>query len=283
MEERIQRFKIPTDDDARLWRYMRMNRFNSMLVTGSAYFCRLDRLEDQFESALSPRALDAAVEELAREGVARCLLPAGVDPYDAAYLATGSGDALDRASIFVNCWQKNPHESWAMWKQFARDGVAIRSTVGRLVDSFNPEGTAPRVFPGEVEYIDHETDEMLCPFPWLYKNHMFGWEQEVRAWTVQKPREHSIVGFNEDHPEGLNIRVDLSVLVDGVVVLPGSNEETRQNVQILLAENGLPDKPVLASAADTIPEYRQYHNLNRQSLLEMGIDFPIHRDEEESD
>ena len=91
------------------------------------------------------------------------------------------------------------------------------------------------------------------------------------------PRETSIVGFNEDHPDGLEIYVDLATMIEAVVVSPGSGEDTRANVQHLLEQNGLAGIHVLASAADTEPYYREYYALNRQTILDRGIAVEIHR------
>jgi hypothetical protein len=106
---------------------------------------------------------------------------------------------------------------------------------------------------------------------------MFSWEREVRLWKPFMPRETSSVGFNEDHPDGLDMRVDLATLIESVVVSPGSGEETIANVQQLLEQNGLARIPVLASAADTVPYYREYYALNRQAILDRGIAIEIHR------
>jgi hypothetical protein len=284
LEEYCTLHKIPRDDNSIVWRYMRTKYFVSMTLTSMAYFRRLDRLEDQFEAAYSPHGYEATADELTRMAAERNIeLPEGVDPTDTSLLTMGSIEAIERASVFVNCWHRNDHESWAMWKLFARDadtndrGVAIRSTIGRLKDSFNAGLELARVLIGDVEYIDHETDPMPCPLQWLYKNHMFSWEREVRLWKPFGPRETSIVGFNEDHPEGFGMRVDLATLIGSVVVSPGSGEETRASVQHLLEQNGLAGIPVLASAADTEPYYRKYYDLNRQTILDGGIAIEIHR------
>jgi hypothetical protein len=276
--------KIPLDDDSMVWRYMRIKYFVSMILTSMAYFRRLDRLEDQFEAAYSPHGYEATADELTRMAAERNVeLPEGVDPTDTSLLTMGSIEAIERASVFVNCWHRNDHESWAMWKLFARDadtndgGVAIRSTIGRLKDSFNAGLEIARVSIGDVEYIDHETDPMPCPLQWLYKNHMFSWEREVRLWKPFMPRETSIIGFNDDHPDGLDMRVDLATLIESVVVSPGSGEQIRANVQLLMEQNGLSGIPVLASVADTEPYYREYYALNRQTILDRGIAIEIHR------
>jgi hypothetical protein len=96
-------------------------------------------------------------------------------------------------------------------------------------------------------------------------------------WKPFMPRETSIIGFNDDHPDGLDMRVDLATLIESVVVSPGSGEQIRANVQLLMEQNGLSGIPVLASVADTEPYYREYYALNRQTILDRGIAIEIHR------
>lgn len=279
-EELLRSFKVPFgNDDDRAWCYMSIDKFVSLVVSGSAYFRRLDLLVDEFEGALSKVGHEAQVAELIRAATEHNLVPEGVDPYEVAYLSTGSMDALVRASIYTNYWTRNPHESWAMWKNFGQNGVAIGSTIGRLRDAFladAPLGEPGRVFIGEVEYIDHETDDMTWTLPFLYKHQMFSWEREIRVGVFHYPREHSVVSFNADHPKFLYLPVNLDVLIDQVVVAPGSGEEFRTCVQTLLGQNELAGKHVHLSAADRIPEYRRIHLMNRQTLLDTGKEIPIH-------
>lgn len=285
-QELLRRYKVPfDDDDARLWRYMSIDKSVSLVVSSTAYFRRLDLLQDQYEGALSTIGHAAHVAAIAQAAQERGLVPEGGDPYTQAYLAAGSGDELIRASIYTNCWTRNPHESWALWNYSGQNGVAIRSTIGRVRDAFQrgaPLDEPGPVFIGEVQYIDHESDDMDWTLPFLYKNYMCDWEREVRVGAFHFPREYSMKGFNEDHKTGLFLPIDLETLIDQVVVAPRSSEEFRAQVQIVMAEQGLAGKPANFSAADRTPEYRRIHQINQQALSDSDSEVPIHGTERES-
>jgi ribosomal protein S10 len=59
-----------------------------------------------------------------------------------------------RKDFFVNCWHANAIESMAMWDLYSNKGVAIRSTVERLLLAF--EGQAQACW---VTYVDHGAEE----------------------------------------------------------------------------------------------------------------------------
>jgi hypothetical protein len=200
-----------------------------------------------------------------------------------ALLAMLNSEANVRASIYVNCWHCNDYESFAMWKLFARDtetghgGIAIRSTKGRLRESVNPDRSKPVAVPGDVAYYDRRIEAMPCPFNWLCKDQMFSWEREVRIWVRNPPREYSIQGYNEDHPDGIFVPTNLDMLIEEVVLPPGSNEEDQVRVRQLLDEFGLDHVPVQPSAADAEPYYRPYLELNREIIRAHGIEVPVHQ------
>ena len=85
-------------------------------------------------------------------------LPIWSDVMRAAHTSVDALDHLKLNSLvfkhlnFFNCWHMNDAESDAMWKIYiymrGGDGVAIRSTAGRLMDCFTE--TPERIYLGEV-------------------------------------------------------------------------------------------------------------------------------------
>jgi hypothetical protein len=283
VEEPLRVHRIPQDDESVIWRYMRTKYFIDLLQSRAMYFRRLDRLQDQFEGAVSDDEFEAIALELAELARERGIeMPAGVDMEDAARLAAADGEALDRASVYVNCWHWSDYESWAMWHLFAHDnvtgdkGVAIRSTKGRLWDAVNPDQAKPRAILGDVGYYDRRTEPMPCLLPWLCKDQMFSWEREVRAWIPAPPRRYGPLRNYDDHLPGKQLSVNPETLIEAIVVPPGTREVDRARVCQLLAEFGLPLVPVLKSAADEIPFYRGSREHNRQVLEARGVELPEH-------
>ena len=90
---------------------------------------------------------------------------------------------------FFNCWHMNDGASDAMWKLYVKgsEGVAIQSTVGRLICSF--ASCSDTVYLGEVRYVDHATFAAPNGKPsgfsdYMFKRLAFRHEQEVRLGTL---------------------------------------------------------------------------------------------------
>jgi hypothetical protein len=167
------------NDRTPIWRYIDFTKLMSMLVGRSLFFCRADLLDDRFEGSMSRANL------LEREE------PLGDLTDDARELLSRVRRDEPRRT-FINSWTMGRHESVALWRLYVgdRDGVAIRSSLGRLTRSLEAE---PRpVHVGAVAYIDYETDPIpdddpLRPF--LFKRTSFDFERELRAVIQGSPAE----------------------------------------------------------------------------------------------
>src|SRR4051812_23990948 len=119
-----------------------------MLDSGSLYFARVDTLGDPFEGTY-PRALDSSITPAT-------LTEANVTPeWSKLIQHQRSMDRGNRHNVYVNCWHVNEGESDAMWKLYLKgsEGIAIRTTVGRLCQSFDP--TAPELIQvGRMKYLE---------------------------------------------------------------------------------------------------------------------------------
>jgi len=161
---------------------------------------------------------------------------------------------LDRQVVAVNCWHLNDYESAAMWPLYVqgKEGVAIQSTVGRLKRAFDP--STQDVVVGAVRYIDHSTDTIprnnfLQAF--LHKRKSFEHERELRA-LVFMP--HNRDGVQGPVPEdGIDVVVDLRVLVEAVHLAPGSPLWFENTVRSTLKVLGYEDLQVRRSGLEEEP------------------------------
>jgi hypothetical protein len=143
---------------------------------------------------------------------------------------------------FFNCWHMNDGESDAMWKIYVRgsEGVAIQSTVARLISSFN--ACPDTVYMGAIKYGDHarlasSTGTPLGFSDYMFKRLAFRHEQEVRLGTYRsdvRPEFFDVIGIlkipapgvkAEDvllspKRKGVCVAADIAVLVERVVVSP---------------------------------------------------------------
>lgn len=211
-------FTPPEDENVRIWRYMDFIQFMQLLETGCLYFMRLSELVDRFEGAL-PMPSAQQVEALGMQ-----INYSGIRP---------RLEHLNRNSCAVSCWHMNDYESAAMWGLYMKgdQGIAVRSTYKRLVDSF---GRARQdVFVGCVKYIDYTRDTIDWGNTFgaaLCKRKSFEHELELRAAVM--------VPLQPGQP-AVDVPVDLSLLVCAVYVAPSASEWVVQVVRRVVERYGL--------------------------------------------
>jgi len=161
---------------------------------------------------------------------------------------------LDRQVVAVNCWHMNDYESAAMWPLYVpgNEGIAIQSTVGRLKRAFEP--SLENVVIGAVRYIDHSTDTIprgnfLQAF--LHKRKSFEHERELRALVFMPQNTDGVQGPVPE--DGIDVTVDVRVLVEGIHLAPGSPVWFENTVRSTLKALGYDDLPVRRSGLDEEP------------------------------
>lgn len=206
-------------EDAKLWRYMSLPKFLSLLQTKSLFLCNLEVMarSDPFEGALpSSRFKHRNWETIADlPDSVRGRLP-GFLRKDESDLEIGFQRLKDlaesrirqayayRRSYFINCWHLNEHESSAMWDVYSRrnEGIAIVSTESNFMAAF--ENIDHDVMGGIVSYgnyddKDFEIDESNGLTPIVHKRNSFSYEREYRLayWdtSVTHKQLHAENGF----------------------------------------------------------------------------------------
>ena len=126
-------FLQPADSAAKIWRYLDLAKYISLLKNRTLHFTRLDQFSDPFEGTITKRKYEEIVQ-IAAQGEADKKIPWH---WQGRYFEILM--AMYRRAPrchFVNCWHMNEHESEAMWKLYARSeyAVSIESTYARLVN-----------------------------------------------------------------------------------------------------------------------------------------------------
>ena len=247
----------PPSPDAILWRYMDFIKFVSILEKQALFFSRVDKLEDPFEG-FWPTANRVNLENLFE----RIPLPLR---NNARQTMRSFIKALPRFTL-INCWHESPDESAAMWKLYSKDdnGIAIKTNFGSLAKSFT---TSEAIHIGRISYIDYETH--FIPEGWrlrafLCKRKSFEHEHEIRA-IVQKHSERDRISLSEDPNDeregkfnffqdicdvGNYYEVDLSLLIQEVIVSPYAPDWLLELVQSVAARYNLKAQVVKSSLAD---------------------------------
>lgn len=221
--------KEPPNHDARLWRYMDLQRFISIL----------DRKELYFPSAATLSKCDPFEGEPALEKI----YAASQKGQDEMRWLRLNADLFKHLNFF-NCWHMNDGESDAMWKLYSNgnDGVAIQSTVTRIKSCFDQSES--EVYMGMVNYdgrhtleLSDRTDVVITDY--MLKRPAFKHEQEVRLGTYRSDvndtyfergtLKHQGLNISVDDillnpkTEGVNVGVDVEILIEKLFISPLSH------------------------------------------------------------
>jgi hypothetical protein len=243
-------FSPPADPNVKIWRYMDLSKYVSLLENAALFFPRVDSMDDPYEGATSH------ANKCMRSAVYNGSIPPSVFAARTAHLL------WERQWTFINCWHMNEHESDAMWRLYARttDAVAIQSTYARL-HKVLPCGTQL----GIVKYIDYNTDWMPegnSFYPFMHKRKSFEHERELRALIQDTPLKPDPNGsaasvFDYDHANqgaGRMVSVRLQELVETIYIAPTAQTWFRDIVKGVTAKYQI-DLPVEQSALDQSPEF----------------------------
>lgn len=222
----------------KLWRYIELERFISLIKTSELYFCRADylRKDDPFEGTFPRIEYNYLVEHEGKE-VARNLFE------------------ITSKDTFINCWHLNDNESLAMWKLYSKNdkGIALQTDVQSFKDSF--ENSDLTIFAGKVQYIDYEKDYYYGRSgydyrlgngftAYIHKRIIYDYEKEYRA-ICTDPK-------NGKNRTGLTVKVTLNKLIQNIYLAPNTPENDF-NYIAEITNNISKDIKVVRSSYDSKP------------------------------
>lgn len=229
--------EVQVEGGETLWKYFCFDRFLSTLTASRLYFASANQFTDPFEGAVAVQL--------------------NVPPPDPRYAEM---ETVERAFFQlkrltkISCWHRAAYESDAMWKLYAGEskGIAICTTPDRIRAAFKPFRLKPEygvedLWGGPVEYVDLTQVRMrgvamLDRF--FFKHRAFEWEREYRlAISVRMAEE-----FGVQVPEnGIFVDVDLSALIERIVLGSTTTEAERATVVQHVAAAGLGDRLELST------------------------------------
>ncbi len=220
-----------------LWKYFRIERFISTLNDSHIYFASANQFTDPFEGAVAVQVNVPPPDPRYAE----------MEPAERAFFE------LKRLTK-ISCWHRAAYESDAMWKLYAGEhkGIAICTTPERMRAALKPYRLKPEygiedLWAGAVEYVDLTQARMrragmLDRF--FFKHRAFEWEREFRlAISVRMAEEF---GVNVP-PDGIFVEVDLTVLVERIVLGSTTTAEERATVTEQVRRVGLGDRLELST------------------------------------
>ena len=212
---------------------MDFTKFVAMLESDSLYFARADRLVDPFEAAYTEPMVEKYRD------------PKGNTKEQQKWWEVLNKFVLDKAKqrvkeFYVNCWHINSGESAAMWKLYLKsdEGLAIRSTISRLIESANKSGET--ILIGKVRYIDYNNasfDDTNHYNRIIHKRKSYEHENELRAVIVKDAEKKRYVEIEDgwkiellpefdfkNHDDGIKACNNMIDLIEKIYVAPSSRE-----------------------------------------------------------
>ena len=168
-------FTPTPNEDSKLWRYMSLPKFLSLIQQNSLFMGNLERMaqDDKFEGILpsanfvhrkwnSVNDVPLAVTNKLKMNVIfheTGDLHACLENYKEVQELRIKQAFAHRRSYFVNCWHLNEYESLAMWDTYSRkdEGIAIVSSESNFIDAFSSINND--IFGGVVKYADYDSPD----------------------------------------------------------------------------------------------------------------------------
>ena len=228
-------YSIPVSN-AKLWRYMDLAKFLSLLEYNSLFFTRIDHFQDPFEGALGIKKNEELWSTKEQEWKKKwieirnnsnniCLCDSELQLLAEQEFKKYRKNIKEwRTKNYVNCWHQSDCESEAMWQLYTRDcneGIAIQTTFERLYQALP---SVPQPSFGMVNYINFNeynnggTEKNFHPFEAVwYKRESFAHEKEFRI-VIED------IGENDFHDRNKKIRVDLNLLIENIYISPKADK-----------------------------------------------------------
>lgn len=240
--------------DAKLWRYLTMEKFINLLTRQQLYFARADQFKDRFEGSFPQRnhqervvyyaELMQKAHELSNKVAGFGSLPP--IPVDWMGMAQEWMQDLDaqrnkaRERTFITCWAQAERESTVLWENYAslQFGIALQTRVNQLQAQLSVPKSITSTL-GQVKYLDYDSEFMeegvrsgpgtgfnpLAAF--FHKRHQFSEEMEVRV-VLQQDLDV------EPPTQMMMLPINLQALLEQVVVSPDAPEWFFQDIQQLM-------------------------------------------------
>jgi hypothetical protein len=200
--------------DEKLWRYMDLSKFISLLSTEKLWLARPDTFTDSHEGKF-PLAMKDSLDKIYAK--------LGPCPRTDINSAEDFGRVLCR-NAYISCWHRNANENMVMWQIYGKDTnlVAIQTNVKSLKESLNDSKLNGLSFLlKNINYQNHSESKLEnYTIPFFIKRPHFEFEKETRILlSTNLARTTSC-----ETPLGHNCNIDTKTLIKEILVHPDSDE-----------------------------------------------------------
>lgn len=239
-------YLIPIEEDAILWRYMDLYKYESLLKKRALFFCRNDKYPDRFEGSLPKTEVESRYRQLEKIFSKNHSEESAREKANKIDNNIKNDRIVLRRATLVNSWSININESNAMWKLYLEKekGVAIQSNSSCIQHAL--KDSKYEIFLSKVTYIDYDNAGWQYPIvsdndlnPYLHKRIEFKDENEFRMFIkIQKARYDNEYWDKQPEPNGKFIPVDVNKLIEKIILPPTANEEVKNEVKKINSSYG---------------------------------------------
>jgi hypothetical protein len=201
------------EDGQKLWRYMDLSKFISLIDKKALWLARADTFRDKHEGRF-PDDMRKLIEQAYK-----------TFDDDGSSIVKDADDFQDylRKNTYISCWHKNFDENMVMWEIYGRDtnALAIQTTVERMKESLDPSPLSGHsLILKNVSY--KRADEIPGALPYeeccFIKRPHFSFEEEVRISLDTYSRFNPI----KRTPYGYHLPVLIIGLIERILIHPDS-------------------------------------------------------------
>jgi len=233
-------------NDYSVAKYLDLTKFISLLTKRSLFFCRVDKLEDQFEGTIAKPNFNIRVKwhQIANDFMD---VPLTEEQILNEVKVMYEFDEKMRSLHCVNCWNKYNGESAALWKVYSdfSKGIMIKSSISKIIHSL--DSVTNDISLSEIKYIDYKIDRMPdgnSMYPLIYKQKAYSFEEEIRLiYQVPYNENWTHDWEKEEVLEGVYMHADIDQLIDEVIISPYSPKWFFELINDISKKYGL-NKPI---------------------------------------
>lgn len=232
----------PTEQDLnkKIWRYMSLPKFLSLLLEQSLFFCRINLLEDKYEGKSTENELMLKVYKSLYDHNKDMIRKVSDENLEDRKESIRKNISDWSNVVYVNCWNISEIESYSLWKAYSSDefGIAIQSKIETLLEVLKPS-TEINFFPAKVIYreeLDQSYEGSALLQPYFRKRKEYKDENELRILYVKNIETGKSI--LENNVEGELIKIDLNKLIENIYISPYSSSWYLELVKEVISRFG---------------------------------------------
>lgn len=238
-------YLIKVEPNTILWRYMDLEKYESILKEQALFFCRDDKFSDPFEGSIPKKVVEARkkmIQEYSKK-YEYSFNKEKIEKDEKDNEGFSIRHKLFKRGTIVNCWHINMNESDAMWKLYLKtnEGVAIQTSADSIYKAFRDSIEDVKL--SKVRYIDydhdiwyHPVDYPIKPYnfliPLIHKRVEFKQENELRIFhEIIEAQNDDTYWDKQPNHIGKFISVKIDKLIHKVILPPTTDNKVELEVK----------------------------------------------------